>query len=65
IGMLEVFEGHKRKGFGAELLSFMTNLFLEQGLVPFGQIVVDNVASLALNRKLGYTLTDSRLYWVF
>lgn len=65
IGMLEVFEEYRRRGFGAELLGFMTDLFLERGQVPFGQIAVGNEASMALNRKLGYSFSSSKLYWVY
>ena len=65
IGMLEVLDGYKRQGFGSELLMFMTSRFLDSGQTPFGQIALDNEASKALNRKLGYTISEDLLYWVF
>lgn len=65
IGLLEVFDEYKKRGFGYELLSFMINRFLANGQTPYGQIAVDNEASKALNRKLGFTLSEDILYWVF
>ena len=65
IGLLEVFEGYRRRGFGEELLAFMTDLFIEQGLVPFGQIAVGNEASMALNKKLGYSFSSEKVFWVY
>jgi GNAT superfamily N-acetyltransferase len=54
IGIMEVMNKYRRQGIGTELAGFMINHYLDQGLIPYGQILIDNEASLHLHRKLGY-----------
>ena len=65
MGLLEVFPGCRRQGYGAELESFMIGRMLERGLLPYCQVEVDNEKSLALQRKLGMTVSREKVYWVF
>ena len=65
MGLLEVFPDCRRQGYGAELESFMISRMLERGLLPYCQVEVDNEKSLALQRKLGMTLSRENIYWVF
>ncbi len=65
MGLLEVFPDCRRQGYGAELESFMIGRMLERGLLPYCQVEVDNEKSLALQRKLGMTVSREKVYWVF
>lgn len=65
MGLLEVFPPFRREGVGTALSSFMINRNLSQGFIPFGHIVSNNEASLALNRKLGLTISQNYLYWIY
>ena len=65
MGLLEIFPAFRRKGYGAELESFMISRMLERGLLPYCQVEVDNEKSLALQRKLGMTVSREKVYWVF
>ncbi len=65
IGLLEVFPEHRRKGYGAILESYIVNYILEKGFVPFGQIEVNNNNSIALQKKLGFQISEDSLYWLF
>lgn len=64
IGLLEIFPDYRQKGYGAELLSFIVNTMLSKGLVPFGQIEYNNANSIALHKKLGFEVSDDKLYWL-
>jgi len=64
MGMLQVFDNHQGKGFGAGLYANVTNHQLNRGLVPFGQVNVNNSASLHIARKLGFSMGDHRVYWL-
>lgn len=65
IGLLEVFEDYRRLGYGSELEKRMINLMLKRNLLPFCQIEVDNVKSLSLQKKLGMSLSQEKVYWLF
>ena len=52
IGLLQVLQEHRRKGYGLALEIEMIRRTLEKGYIPFGQVVVDNKASLELHKKL-------------
>lgn len=65
IGVLEVFPQYRRLGYGAMLESYIVNLMLEKGLIPFAQIETNNKKSLALQHKLGFSISKDRLYWMF
>ena len=65
MGILEVFPEYRRKGYGTELERFMINHTLEEEKIPFCQIETDNEKSLELQRKLGLTLSEDKVYWLF
>lgn len=65
IGILEVFPQYRRLGYGAALESYMVNLMLEKDLIPFGQIEINNKKSLALQKKLGFSISKDSLYWMY
>ena len=59
IGMLEVFEGHRRHGWAEALEAAMINEHLTRGWTPWGQVFKGNEASLRLQEKLGLTITPA------
>ena len=64
IGMLMVAEGFRRNHVAAALQTYMTNLMLEQGKIPFSQVVTDNKESLGLQQKLGFYLSRDTIFWM-
>lgn len=62
VGMLKVFNQHQ---FGTGLYTFITNHQLNRGLVPFGQVDVNNPASLHIARKLGFVSSNHLVYWLW
>lgn len=65
IGLLEVFPQYRHLGYGTTLESYMVNQMIEKGLVPFGQIEINNEKSIALQNKIGFRISEDRLYWMF
>lgn len=65
IGILEILPEYRKKGLGFALESFMINLFLKQGQIPFGQVTINNEKSLNLQRKLGMEISKNKVYWLF
>ena len=64
IGMLEVLPAYRRRGVGEALLRGAVRLALERGQYAFGQVFTDNQASLALQRKVGMSVSQERLFWL-
>ena len=60
LGMLEVFPGHRREGWGRALEAAMINRQLERGMIPWGQIWPSNVPSIRLQESLGLTVYPTR-----
>jgi len=65
IGLLEVLPEYRRRGLGEALLCAAVRLALERGQYAFGQVFTDNRPSLALQRKVGMTVSEDILYWLF
>lgn len=63
LGMLEVFAEYRRRGIAAELESYMINLHLSRGYLPYGDVIVGNEASLKLQKKLGLKVSKEMYYW--
>ncbi|MDE6608785.1 MAG: tRNA (guanosine(37)-N1)-methyltransferase TrmD [Lachnospiraceae bacterium] len=64
IGMLEIFEKYRNKGYAKALESFYINLHLRNGWTPFGQIETGNEKSLKLQESLNLYPAKDRLYWL-
>ena len=60
IGMLEVFLGHRRQGWGRALEAAMISRQLERGFIPWGQVWPSNVPSIRLQESLGLTVCPTR-----
>lgn len=63
IGLLQVMESHRRKGYARILLLKMIEAILIEGGVPFVQIEESNVASMSLSLNLGFK-EDRNVHWV-
>lgn len=64
MGLLEVKPRFRRMGYGIELEKFIIAKKLALGGLPYCQVVQDNSASLALQKKLGLKVSDNLLYWL-
>lgn len=64
MGILEIFPSYRQKGYAVELEHFIIRYFLQNSLIPFGEVITDNTASTALQRKLGMTKALRRAYWI-
>ena len=65
MGILEVLPQHRRKGYGTELENFMISHMLKEKMIPFCQVETWNEKSLNLQRNLGLTISDEKVYWIF
>lgn len=57
LGLLQVAEAHKRKGFGSLMTKIFSKKLAEDGLDVTGTVVIHNVASQMLFKKLGFKRT--------
>ena len=63
MGLLEVLPNYRRQGIATLLQSYLTNLELSRGHIPYGQVFDGNEPSLALQRSLGYQRSAGLMYW--
>lgn len=64
LGMLFVFPWQRRKGYAWQLEGHMINRVLGLGERVFGQVILGNDPSLALQRKIGMTLCLEVVSWI-
>lgn len=64
MGLLEVLPAFRRMGYGAELESCLCSYLQKKGLVPYGNVVDGNAASLALQASLGMTRASLCSIWL-
>lgn len=65
IGLLEVFPEYRQHGYGTMLESYMVNKILDTGAIPYAQVEIKNEKSMALQKKLGFSLTKDSICWIF
>ena len=65
MGLLYVFPEFRRRGFGTALQTHLIVRIMEQGFLPFGQVEKDNLSSLRLQKKLGMTLSENLMVWMW
>lgn len=65
VGMLEVLPKFRRRGIGTELESYMHNMHIDRGWVPYGQVYTDNAASLGMQGKFGLDRSSDYIWWTF
>lgn len=59
LGMLQVLEPFRRRGWGRALMAAKANEQLARGWTPWSETFPDNKASLSLQRSLGFRLTPA------
>jgi RimJ/RimL family protein N-acetyltransferase len=62
--MLEVFPEYMGKGIGSILQIAATNYALANNRYPYGQVAETNQASIALQKKLDFKFSNSKIYWL-
>ncbi|MBR6918199.1 MAG: GNAT family N-acetyltransferase [Clostridia bacterium] len=65
MGILYVFPEYRRRGFGASLQKHLIAKTMEKGFIPFGQVEKSNLKSLRLQKKLGMTISDKMIVWMW
>lgn len=65
MGLLEILPMYRGKGYGTELENYLIAHILEKGMIPFCQVEIDNYKSLGLQKKVGLTISDEHVYWLF
>ena len=65
VGMLFVYPEHRFKGYATALENAVFARMIDQGLIPFGQVISDNEASLSLQKKNGLTMGSRKVYWTW
>ena len=65
MGLLYIFPEFRRRGYATELEKAVIAKTLREGYIPFGQIEKSNNASMALQRKLGLTISDQLICWMW
>ena len=63
-GLLYVDEAYRGRNIGASLEAFIINTVKNNGYTPFGQVSVDNVPSLQMQKKLGLYLSEEPIWWL-
>ncbi len=64
IGMLEVFEAYRNKGYGKVLASFCINQLLKQGKTPYCQIICGNDTPVHMQKSLNMYVAKKNVYWL-
>lgn len=64
IGMLEIFEEYRGKGYAKALETFYINLHLKQGYTPFGHVIAGNGISLKLQESMNLYPAKEKVYWL-
>ena len=64
IGMLEVLPQYRGRGIAKALETYVINLSLEAGHIPYGQVVKENEASKKLQECLGLYFSKTSVYWI-
>ena len=65
LGMLYILPEHRRKGYAEALENAAFRWTMERGLIPYGQVVSDNMPSLELQKKMGLTVAEKPVYWTW
>ena len=65
MGLLYVFPEFRRKGFASALEKIYIAETMKKGFVPFGQVERNNKPSLLLQKKIGMTVSDDPICWMW
>ena len=64
MGILQVAPEYRRRKIAKALETYMINLSLEIGHIPFAEVVVGNEKSIALQESLGMCFAKNLIYWM-
>lgn len=65
MGMLEILPEYRRRGLASLLEAGYINRVRSLGEIPYGQVYTDNLASLALQKKLGLDISQRHICWMW
>ena len=65
MGYLFVAPEYRGMGYAREMQAMLMNRLISEGAYPYGQIYESNEASLTLQRKMGLTISDDMIYWLW
>lgn len=65
MGLLYVFPEYRQRGFASALEKKYIAKTMDEGFVPFGQVETGNVKSLKLQKKIGMTVSDQVIVWMW
>ena len=65
MGLLYVFPKFRRKGYAVALEKSMIVKTLSEGYIPFGQVEKNNHASVLLQEKIGMTISNRLICWMW
>lgn len=64
LGILQVAPEYRRRKIAKALETYMINLSLEMGHIPFTEVVLGNEKSIALQESLGLCFAKELIYWM-
>ena len=64
-GLLEILPEYRRHGYGMELEKYVLQYMKQNDMIPFCQVETDNDKSLALQEKIGMSISKGNVYWLF
>lgn len=64
IGILEVIPKFRGRKIGKALETYMINYSVQQGMIPYGQVIKGNEISLKLQESLGLYSAKTHVYWI-
>ena len=64
MGILQVAPEYRRRKIAKALETYMINLSLDMGHVPFAEVVVGNEKSIALQESMGMCFAKNLIYWM-
>jgi GNAT superfamily N-acetyltransferase len=65
MGMLHILPEYRRQGWGERLERALTARVLAMGELPYGQVFIENDASMWLQEKLGFVQCSDKVYWMW
>ncbi|MBQ7147293.1 MAG: GNAT family N-acetyltransferase [Pseudobutyrivibrio sp.] len=63
--LLYILPKFRRRGYVSELEKEMSRRTLAKGYIPFGQVEVDNEASIKLQESMGHTKSENTVMWMW
>lgn len=65
LGLLHVLKQYRGRRLAKALMTYMINMQLEQGCIPYGQVETDNTVSCSLQKSLGLHLSKTAIAWLW